>query len=457
MSLTGIAFLLGFLALIGLTLSRGPIYGLYAYLAAFYAHPPSRWWGYGIPDLRWSALAATVTLIAVLRMKTDPHRTPWFKTPPGLILLLYVAWMWIEIPWAVDQKLHMEGTFLFTKYLLLFWMVYTICKSPEDMRKFIIAHLIGCFYLGYLAFNVKVRGRLEGIGGPGINDSNALGMQLSTAVLAGSAFVLSLRGWWQWGVIALMPFVLNGVILTASRGAFLNIIGGGLAIWRVRPKGSAKLFYSFAALGVVLLLVLGHELFWKRVFSIGTAATNVEEADKSAASREVFVHAQLQMFFDRPYGSGFSATMPLSPKYIPAEYLTMTADGQMLRASHNTYMSILVDQGVVGAVLMFVLFVYCYRTIRKLKRLDGLPDVDANVGMLRTAIAAMLMGLAMHALFKNTLKAEVQIWCLALLASLVEHARVHYSVVAGKAAAIAPQLQRAYSFRSSEDAPRLPR
>ena len=66
MTLTGLVFMVGFMVLLLLALARDPIFGLFAYIAEFYLHPVSRWWGHFLPDLRWSMLAAIVTLFAIL-------------------------------------------------------------------------------------------------------------------------------------------------------------------------------------------------------------------------------------------------------------------------------------------------------------------------------------------------------------------------------------------------------
>ncbi len=71
MSITALGFL-GVYA-IGLVLAfvRHPRYGLFAYLWVFYNHPPSRWWGEQLPDVRWSLIAAIVTMLAIA-----VHREP---------------------------------------------------------------------------------------------------------------------------------------------------------------------------------------------------------------------------------------------------------------------------------------------------------------------------------------------------------------------------------------------
>ena len=68
MALTALAFLMLFFTGLVLAFAVHPRFGLYTYLAVFYLHPPSRWWGDMLPDIRWSLVAALVTLLAIARL-----------------------------------------------------------------------------------------------------------------------------------------------------------------------------------------------------------------------------------------------------------------------------------------------------------------------------------------------------------------------------------------------------
>jgi hypothetical protein len=175
-SATSLIFLLAFFAGILACFVRSPVWGLYTYIAVFYLHPPSRWWGAFLPDLRWSLFAAIVTLIAVLVRKRDLSREPFFRHGLSWIVLLYVLWMWMQIPFVVSTA-HMTGVVLFTKYLVLLYLIYQLIDTPEKVRDFLLAHVVGCFYLGWLAFTAEGGGRLEGVGGPGIDDSNTMSLR----------------------------------------------------------------------------------------------------------------------------------------------------------------------------------------------------------------------------------------------------------------------------------------
>jgi hypothetical protein len=75
MSVSALVFLLVYFT--GLVLAFWmPMAGLCAYLWAFYNHPGTRWWGADLPDLRWSLIAAAVTLVAYVMHSLNSRGTP---------------------------------------------------------------------------------------------------------------------------------------------------------------------------------------------------------------------------------------------------------------------------------------------------------------------------------------------------------------------------------------------
>src|SRR5262249_20370552 len=107
-----------FFAALVIALVRNPLYGLFADIAGFYLHPPSRWWGHFLPDLRWSMLAAAVTLIAIwMRTTPDTQRQPWYATTPAKLMIVFTIWFWITWLWALDQDIHVAAAILMSKYL----------------------------------------------------------------------------------------------------------------------------------------------------------------------------------------------------------------------------------------------------------------------------------------------------------------------------------------------------
>ena len=146
-----------------------------------------------LPDLRWALLAAAVTFVATLRVPRDPTRESWMSTSAAKLLLGYTVWLWIQQAWALDHAEQMDICILFTKYIVLYYLIYRLVDTPQKVTWFLVAHVLGCAYLGWLAYNARVSGRLEGVGGPGIDEANALAMQMGTGVAVAAMLMLGIR------------------------------------------------------------------------------------------------------------------------------------------------------------------------------------------------------------------------------------------------------------------------
>lgn len=423
--LTALAFLAGYVTLLGLALVRHPIWGLYAYLASFYIHPPSRWWAQNLPDLRWAFLSAGVTLLAILihRGKLNAQRPAWYASLPAVLLIVFVVWLWIQSLWALDVGAHRDASIQFMKYLVAFYFIYRLAETPERMRDILLVHVAGCAYLGMLAQLTDnfVDGRLNGVGGPGIDDANTLGMFLGTGLLVAAMLALVERGWRRIFVIVAGPVILNGVVLAASRGAFLGVLVGGFVLFLVKPPQCRRLFWVFTVVGIVGAVSLMDQRFIDRMLSITAAVEKSEEMDSSAESRWATIEAQLKMFVDYPLGTGHKGTAVLSPRYLDAKWLT-TRPGEdesaAARSSHNTLLTALVEQSIPG-VAVYLLFVLWGMRSVYLIRLRQRTDPAAQLPYGGAAAAALAVVLA-AGLFTDYLMAEVQVWMVALLAAQLQ-------------------------------------
>lgn len=416
MSLTALGFLAIYATGIAMAIFRHPRYGLYAYLFAFYMHPPDRWWRSDVPDLRWAFIAGLITLVATVRLESDRDRAPWYRTGGGLCLILYTLWMALQSLWVVSPY-HQEGVELYAKYLILFYLIYKLVNTEEELRNFFLMHIMGAFYLGWLAYGKNFHGRLEGVGAPGIDDSNTFGMHMSTAAIFAGALMLRGGRYVRLVVLGCVPFILNTVVLTQSRGAFLGLLAGGIGVFLGKPSERKWVAYVLGTLAVVLLLILSPPDFIDRMRTITAVTDETAEIDNSAATRLDVAKAQLEMFKDYPLGAGHHGTRALSPYYLDEDRLTKNKGGGMARSSHNTLLAVMVDQGIVGIVIYVSMLLWAAFTLIGLKRLDrrGLPY---NLATYRMSLAGSLALIVVAGMFSNYIKAEITIWCLALLAAL---------------------------------------
>jgi hypothetical protein len=422
------AFALLFVGCIVLAFVRGPIYGLGLYIAVFYIHPPARWWHYMLPDLRWSFIAGAVAVLAVFlhRKELQTEARPWYKTTPGVALLLFVIWFWIQNLWALDPSLHFETSVQITKYVVAFYLVYRLATDPRRSTDILLLHVAGCAFLAALCFYVGRTGgaRLDGVGGPGIDDANSLGMYLATGVAVGGMLLLTAAGWRRIALFIALPIILNGLFLTGSRGAFLGLVAGGSLLLFLCPPKRKGAFWAFAVLGLVAGLSLVDEKFVDRMFTIKSAVEVNEDIDASAEGRLVLIEAQTRMAMRYPHGAGFRGTAALSREYLDARWLSGAREEEnRARSSHNTFMTVLVEQGIPGAIFYIWLTLWGVVVVARLKALQRL-----NLSMeLTTPAIACCAGIAVvwtAGQFTDYLISEVQFWLLALLAASLEQIRL---------------------------------
>lgn len=408
MSITAIAvFAIFFLGLI-LAFAVHPIFAIFSYLWIFYNHPPAFWWGVDVPELRYSLIAAMVALVSSFRLKDKPL-TPWSENWGARLLILYAAWMWCQSPWAINPDAHLEGAILWTKYLILHYIIFRVVANTHRIEMFLWAHVVGCFLLGWVAYTTISNGRLESVGGPGVDDSNLLAAHLITSVAAAGFMFLGLKGYRRWVALGCLPFILNAIILTQSRGGLLALVASGFVAWYLAPKVHQRSVTLSIATGAFLFLFLSNADFWARISTIyGSDANPAEEV------RAGLIGPQFRMFIDHPLGAGHRGNEFLSIQYMPTELL---AGNSGRRSAHNTFMAVLVDQGVPGATILIALYFWVGVTLIKQKILDahGLPPI---MGTYRAILGTALFSCFVSGLFLNLLKSEVQIWLLALLASL---------------------------------------
>ncbi len=410
MSLTALLFLMGFGAGVVLSFVRHPFWGLAAYVAVYYLDAPSRWWGESLPGLRWALLIALCTLLSVLIHKRA-ERQNWLKQGPIWVVIVYLAWMIVQSLWAVSGEDHTNGVVTFSKYIVVLFLVYTIVDTKERLVDFMLVHVIGCFYLALLAYFSYTGGRLDGIGGPGISDANSLGMQMGTAAMCAAAIYFARSDWRKWVAAASLPFILNAIVMSGSRGAFLALLVGGFGLVYLRPAGQTARLGVYAVAGLAMLLYLASDLFIERIATIGEVTQEQpEEVDQSVATRLELFRKQWEMAKDYPLGAGHKGTAALSVSYLSEEH--MSNEGG--RSSHNTLMSALVDQGFLGAFLWLLLMWLLFRRLQRVNK-----AFDAAEDRLGGWLAAGLFGAVVvywaAGMFAPLFRAEIYMWLIAAI------------------------------------------
>lgn len=237
--------------------------------------------------------------------------------------------------------------------------IYLLVSEFSEIRMVQNA-LLGCLaLLGVWGVQQHFRGneRLEGLGGSAWGDSNGVAsvFVLFLPVALAKAFSGSSRKerLFGWGCVAVMVVL---VICTKSRGGLLGLVAAAVAFGfftgRFRNVVVAALFMAVMALPFVT------DSFLERVKTMESGRS----LDGSASSRLVLWQAGLMIFTDHPVlGSGF-LTYPEAKMKYQNRFNDLDPDfkGWVFRevdkkVTHNTYIQMLADCGLLGAIPFFLL------------------------------------------------------------------------------------------------------
>lgn len=410
MGLTAIFYVLAFVAGIIMTLSGRTIVGLYLYFFTLYFHAPSQWWGEGLPDLRWSLVAALVTAISLIIYPPKEKLKFWFYTENkflSALMLLVLA----QLAWVPPGTTHMEYTALLAKFLILIFLIQNMVTTEAEVKGIVYVNILGSAYLAYYGMTISESGRMEGIGNGW--DSNLIGMHLAAMLFLGGYYLLEKFRWSHVIMMFGLAVVLMGLFRTESRGALLAMGLVGALCLVIRPqKGNAKfmIFVGLAALAAATLM--GPQIIERFQGMKGNGEGEMQ--DKSAQSRIVIIKDQIDMWKDSPIvGHGHQGTTRLSPQYVDPEF--QTAGG--VRASHNVVMSFLVDHGVIGFVMYFSAIGIALSRITQKNAPPGVKDAPdrmfyANmlIGCCSALLCFMIGGLG-----ADNKKLEADVWLMALI------------------------------------------
>jgi probable O-glycosylation ligase (exosortase A-associated) len=391
-----------------------PIYGVYGYFLDYYGHPPMRWWGKGLPELRWSLIIALVTLSAFLirkyslpelRVKSHPQ-SKWF------VFLLFTIFLITISPLAVWPEKSWEQLIDISKIGILYFLLIQIVRTQKHFRWLMVLQILGVFWWGWSAFVNPHRsaGRLLGIGGPdSFNDNSAAVHLLGIMPIIVAVFMTGKR-WEKILCIVATPFVLNAFILCNSRGGLMGLAGVAIASLLLTSGPLRRKAILGLVIGGCLMYSLADEQFINRQQTIQTY-----EEDSSATSRIDSWNGALELMSDHPLGVGGGGFSALSPVYIPE--IVEAHEGQM-RDVHNTYLLAGSEWGWLG---LFLFVAFLLSTLRGMNgiRISKLVFPEAEKMKIESiALMLGLIGVLVAGVFTSRFYAEVLYWLAAFGAIL---------------------------------------
>jgi putative inorganic carbon (hco3(-)) transporter len=423
--LTAILFILIILFGWVMALARGPFWGLLAYIAIYFnaPNPSINWWAGYLPFDRWSLLSTVVLILSMI--------IHWKKTSDRSLgsarwtIVFFVLSLLITLTLAINRENANQFLYaLFTYCLIVFIIVKTI-TDEKQLRALLMVTVImaGNLSVNAWLYGKRVNDRLEGIGSADAFGANEFGLLLASIIpfLA----VLLINGRKHERIVCLMatPFILNAFILCNSRGAAVAfVMATGLSALVFGDRRIRRGLVGMTLLSIPVFIWLMDDAYVDRLSSLlGGRQAGVYESEEDlnelSSGRVDIWNYGMKMAADHPLGAGPDGFRDLAHLYMPPEILVEKGDsGYGRRAAHNTYLQVIVEQGILGlAVFISMCISVCLalrRSFKAVQKFDPLSPFWRNI-IFATAVS-FLTSLA-GGLVTNRVYYEFFWWQIALV------------------------------------------
>lgn len=273
---------------------------------------------------------------------------------PNAVLLsatLMVGWFSLTYLWSLDQPATLLRIKTFLELLALIWLIWDQCRGPARQRQLLTAYVFGAMAASGIAFwryahhqqTYYLRYAASGF------DPNDFGLILALSIAPAMYLMRRGPGLLRWTVAAALVTIIPAILLTASRTALVAALVAlvfALLTWR-----GADVAYRVATALGILALALGPFLLAPAPQRTRLQTLPSELNRGTLHGRTRIWKAGLKAFKRRPIcgvGSGAypEAVAPMlgRPSVPGAQYV-----------AHNTFLSILVETGLIGFALFALL------------------------------------------------------------------------------------------------------
>ena len=273
-----------------------------------------------------------------------------------IIMALFVALAAVSYLWSLYPEGTQEQAFSYIQLLAMAWLIWELSPRAREQRRLMQAYLLGTCVSGidtlyrYLSHQESAYQRYAGAR----LDANDLGLIMALSIPVSYYLLIESKGKIAWVYTLQLVLAATTILLTASRGAALAT----LVAVAIVPLTHARLTtrQRIAVLLTVSLLAYGALAFvpstsWDRLSTVPN-----EFAQGTLTGRTVIWKAGWELFRTHPFlGIGANAfrlivSRVLAEPIHPDEYGRAPAP-----PAHNTFLSVLVEQGVIGLTLFCAL------------------------------------------------------------------------------------------------------
>jgi O-antigen ligase len=299
---------------------------------------------------------ALMALAGTARMRRPP--APW------IVLVLFTAWSAASVAWSRDPSISLARSFTYAMLLTLSWMIWEFAPSLGRLQLLLAANWLGCC----ATLMAQLAGFHSLTSGPGAEleggkrfiaeatDPNGLGGHFALSIVIAFYFASNpkLRIRSRPLTIALWGYMLAatvGVFLTGSRGAVLSLACAIftilVALRRVKWT-TVVMFLACAVAARYIVPSLMSDYLTQRLWSGRESSSYKSRTELWVGGLTTWLGCPLQ-------GTGAGTYRIAADEAIGVAMV-----------AHNTYISVLVENGLIGLALFSVPWVLVVLRMRRL-------------------------------------------------------------------------------------------
>jgi O-antigen ligase len=267
-----------------------------------------------------------------------------------ILAACFVLWGGLTVTWSVDPERTVSSFATAVQAAALSWLVWELAGTPKLRRGLLQAYVLGAYVSTvFTIVNYELGiASTESVGdrfvAEGFNP-NVLGFLLVLALpIAWHLGITQQSAILRWINRLYLPAGMVGVLLTGSRsaliGAAVALILVPLTLGRLSPGMKAGVLSVVVAM-VVTTAVYVPETTWARL-----STTKEEITSGTLNERTTIWKAGLQLFPRYPIGGVGTGAFATAVKPFLGSKM----------GAHNTYLSVLIEQGVIGFALFSLMF-----------------------------------------------------------------------------------------------------
>jgi O-antigen ligase len=296
-----------------------------------------------------------------------------------IVMALFVVLAVLSYLWSLFPEGTVIEAFSYVQLFTMVWLIWELAPGVQEQKHLMRAYVFGTFVSGidtfylFLSHQESVYQRYAGAK----LDANDLGLIMALSIPMSYYLLIQSQGKIVW--VYRVHLILAGttILLTASRGATLATV----VALTIVPLTQARLGgRQRVALVLTVILLIGGIIFfvpetsWER---LATVPTEFEQG--TFTGRTIIWKAGWEIFRAHPFvGIGANAFRVIVSRELGDPIRTGAADPAP--PAHNTFLSVLVEQGVLGFV------VFCAMLGALALSLRGMPPFPQRLWIVSLAV-----------------------------------------------------------------------